>query len=286
MPREPKNYRALPSDDFRRERAYLSDECFAIAPPKPDETRHDPVDKKTWDGVMVLPTDALLRTTDHLGAMLADAHDHWSDWIEAMPLEPQKPEDFMFDAALDGADELHAAPFIAAHGYYRQATAGLRNAIEGLTTAAAFAIRGDNEGFRKWRDGTSQPRFGTMVEGLEKVAALAEIDERLGGSGLFGRESKGVLRQHYASLCRYAHSRPGHTNGDIWQSNGPIFVGRGFTQFWIDFGDTVALCYVLYKIGRPQLELPDNARSLFGFADERWDDLGSKIEAEFFPADH
>jgi hypothetical protein len=53
----------------------------------------------------------------------------------------------------------------------------------------------------------------------------------------------------YANLCRYAHSRPGNTNSDIWRSNGPIYVHRGFAQFWIDYCDTVALCYVLLKIG-------------------------------------
>lgn len=128
-----------------------------------------------------------------------------------------------------------------------------------------------------------EPAFGNMVERLEQASALETSEHKLGNPGLLGKRPPGVLRLVYENLCRYAHSRPGHTNGDIWQSNGPVFVGRGFTQFWIDFCDAVALCYVLYKIGRPELQLPEDARSLFGFADERWKGMGSKLEAHFFP---
>lgn len=273
----------MPDDDFRRGRAYLADEVFAIAP---GEIRSptDRIDEESWDGLVDLPTDVLLRTTDYLGTMLADAQNQWGRWIEAMPYEPEEPGGFMFDAALDAADEFHAAPFIAAHGYYRQATAGLRNALEGVTTAAALAVHGDNENFRRWREGTYEPAFGNMVERLAQAPGPVGLDAVLGQPGVFGRNPDGLLRRVYAGLCRYAHSRPGHTNGDIWQSHGPVFVGNGFTRFWEDLCDTIALCYVLYKIGWPALSLPGDARSLFGFADERWGGLGSQLLEHFFPS--
>ena len=50
---------------------------------------------------------------------------------------------FMFEPALDASDEFQAAPFMATHGWYRQATAGLRNALEATATGAAFAVRND-----------------------------------------------------------------------------------------------------------------------------------------------
>jgi hypothetical protein len=53
----------------------------------------------------------------------------------------------------------------------------------------------------------------------------------------------------------------------------------------IDFCDTVALCYVLMKIGWPELKLPPDARPLFAFADERWHGLGTNLAAEFFVGD-
>ena len=189
---------------------------------------------------------------------------------------------YMFDPALDASDEFSAAPFIALHGWYRQATAGLRNALEAMAVGAAFAVRGDKRRFKQWREGEHEPKFGNAVDLLGQSPALVSIDQRLGSPGLFGSKPDGVLRERYTNLCRYAHSHAGHTNFDIWQSNGPIFSGRAFTQFWLDFCDTIALCYVLLKIGWPALALPTDARPLFPFADERWHGLGERIQAEFF----
>ena len=90
--------------------------------------------------------------------------------------------------------------------------------------------------------GTQDPKFGNAVDLLAADPNLAAIDGRLGGSGLFGHKPDGLLRNSYSELCRYAHSRAGHTNYDIWQSNGPVFIARGFTQFWTDYCDTIALC--------------------------------------------
>lgn len=282
MPLRPENFRALPPDDFRRERAYLADEVFAIAPGESSPPT-DPIDEGAWDGLINLPTDVLLRTTDYLGTMLADAHNQWGRWIEAMPYEPEGSGGSMFNAALDAADEFHAAPFIAAHGYYRQATAALRKALEGMTIASALAAQADTKNFRAWREGTYEPAFGNMVERLARAPGPAGFDAHLEAPGVFGRNPDGLLQRVYANLCRYAHSQPGHTNGDIWQSNGPVFVGGGMTQFWIDLCDTIALCYVLFKIGWSDLQLPGDAVSLFTFADERWDGLGSNLLNELFP---
>jgi hypothetical protein len=170
------------------------------------------------------------------------------------------------------------------HGWYRQATAGLRNALEGMTVAAAFAVRGDSAGLSGWRAGRTEPKFGNALDMLAADPLLSTIDQRLGSPGLFGRRPEGIVQRVYSNLCRYAHSRAGHRNADIWQSNGPVFIPKAFTQFWIDFCDTVALSYVLLKIGWEDLELPDTARPLYGFADESWNDLASKVEAEFFAA--
>jgi hypothetical protein len=232
---------------------------------------------------MALPTDVLLRTTDYLGVMVNDLHEQGAAWIHATPGEPAASA-FMFEPALDASDEFEAAPFIAAHGWYRQATACLRNALEAMTCAAAFAVRGDSDQYARWREGKQEPRFGNAVELLAADPTLAAIDARLGSPGLFGRKPDGLLRDRYQELCRYAHSRAGHTNSDIWQSNGPVFVGRGFTQFWTDYCDTIALCWVLLKIGWPELTLPGAPRPLFEWADERWGGIGNTVASEFFSA--
>lgn len=239
------------------------------------------VEQQAWEGMMHLPTDVLLRTTEYLGAMVTDLHDQGSAWIFATPMEPDSAP-FMFEPALDASDEFQAAPFIAAHGWYRQATASLRNALEAMACGAAFAVRKDQITYRAWRSGSHEPKFGNAIELLGQDSSLAAIDQRLGRRGLFGRKPHGVMQEMYNNLCRYAHSRAGHTNADIWQSNGPVFIGRAFTQFWIDFCDTIALCYILLKIGWPVLVLPDEAESLYGFANDRWDGIGDAVRDAFF----
>jgi hypothetical protein len=62
-----------------------------------------------------------------------------------------------------------------------------------------------------------------------------------------------------------------------------VFIGKGFMQFWTDYCDTVAVCYVLLKIGWPPLVLPKVAQPLFEWASPRWNGIGEAVEAEFFP---
>jgi hypothetical protein len=266
---------------FRAERQYLADHVFlnvpgAGAPPS------ELVDRETWEGIMDLPTDVLLRTTDYLGHMVNDLNQQGGAWIHATPTQPGDAA-FMFEPAMDASDEFQAAPFIAMHGWYRQATAGLRNALEGMACAAALAVRNDSTRYADWRAGRYEPKFGNAVELLAADPTLAAVDRRLGRPGLFDRRPDGVAQETYNKLCRYAHSRAGHTNYDIWQSNGPVFIGRGFTQFWMDYCDTIALCWVLLKIGWPQLVLPDAPRPLYAWASERWNGIGDAVLAEFFP---
>jgi hypothetical protein len=272
--------RALDPDDFRRERCFLADEVF-LTPGGAEEDQKDLISEEAWDGLVQLPTDVLLRTTESVAVILEDCYSLGSAWIHATPMQPEGAE-FAFEASLDASDEFHASPFIAGHGFYRQATAGLRNAIEAMTCAAGFAVRQDRSQLDRWRKGDHDPKFGNAVELLGNDEALVEIDQRIGNPGLFGRNPDGILQEAYNNLCRYSHSRAGATNADIWQSNGPVFVGKGITQFWIDFCDTVALSLVLLKIAWSDLELPEVARPLFPFADARWHGLGSQIARAFF----
>ena len=46
--------------------------------------------------------------------------------------------------------------------------------------------------------------------------AIAAAEQYIGAPGLIGRKPDGVLRTLYADLCRYAHSKPGYSNADIW----------------------------------------------------------------------
>jgi hypothetical protein len=230
---------------------------------------------------MALSTDVLLRTTDYQGTMFSDAYDQSAAWVRATPMVPEQGP-FLFEAALDAADEFHAAPFIAAHGWYRQATASLRNALEAMAVAAALGAKQDFEHLRQWREGTYQPRFGNMIDQLRADANLRDTERDLGGAALFGRAPDGVARELYSRLSRYAHSRPGHVNADIWQSNGPVWVWAGFRDLWIDLCDTIALSYVLGRIASSEMTVPEIARPLFGAVSERWQGLGEATYVAYF----
>src|SRR5260370_39910345 len=75
--------------------------------------------------LMDSPTDVLLQTTDHFGPTFWAMHNLSDIWISA--IVPGKADlALVFDAYLDVYDEFEAGPFAAAHGWYRQATAGPR----------------------------------------------------------------------------------------------------------------------------------------------------------------
>jgi len=198
------------------------------------ERPDDLIDEEAWDGQFALPTDVLLRTTTKQGRMASDMYDQWGAWVSATPLEPRESE-FMFAPAVDAVDEFHASPFVAAHGWYRQATAALRNALETMVLAAAFAVRADKRGFADWRGNAGEPpRFGNMVDILAKDTQIASFDIKLGLPGLFVRKPPGVVQDIYENLCRYAHSRPGHTNVDICNLTGRFM----FQELSRSFGST------------------------------------------------
>ena len=278
----PEDIRPITEGLYRERRTYLADHVFAGVPAgsKPPD---DLLGQEQWTNLTDLATDVLLRTTDYLGSMIDDMLTQDYGWLCALPTDPSSTP-FVFDAHLDAHDEFKAAPFIAAHGWYRQATAALRNALEVMTHAVRFAVRNDTAGFQAWRSGSADaPRFGNSVDLIGQNSAVAQIDATLGAAGIFGVNPNGVLRSLYANVCRYAHSQPGHTNADIWQSNGPVFIGRAFTKFWLDFCDVLLVCYVLLKIGYPALNLPEVVAGIEGNAGPGWQGLAPDAVAAYFP---
>lgn len=278
----PENIRPITQGTYRERRAYLADHVF-LAVPGGSQPPNDLLGEESWASLTDLPTDVLLRTTDCLGRMVDDMLTQAYAWLCALPTDPSSAP-FVFDAHIDAHDEFRAAPFIAAHGHYRQATASLRNALEVMTHAVRFAVRNDQAGFQAWRNGTADaPKFGNSSDLIGGNAAVAQIDAALGGAGIFGVKPPGVLRSLHTDVCRYAHSQPGYTNADIWQSNGPVFIGKAFTQFWLDFCDVLLVSYVLLKIAYPTLDLPDVVEGIAGNAGSSWHGLAEAAVAAYFP---
>jgi hypothetical protein len=73
----------LHSGDFRATRTLLPDEVFLLVNgPRPGPT--DLVPEDVWNGIMHLPDDVALTTSNHHGAQLAALHALWGGWIEAI----------------------------------------------------------------------------------------------------------------------------------------------------------------------------------------------------------
>lgn len=268
---------------FREQRAYLSSEAFA----DPGDGRDDPtdlIDRHLWMHLMDSPTDVLLQTTDHFGSTFRAMRSLSDMWISAITPDGRDLP-LVFDAYLDAYDEFEAAPFIVAHGWYRQATSGLRNALEVMTHAARFAIRSDRAGYAAWRDGTADPKFGNSVDLIGNHPSVAAVEMTLSPGALFGLNPGGVLRALYQELCRFAHGRPGHTNADIWESNGPVFVPEGFTQCWRGFRDTFLACIMLLKLAHPGLMRPDDLTKVADYAGAPWHGLAPAAVNAFFPSE-
>ena len=71
MPDEHGDLLPLPVDDFRRVRSYLAPWAFATWEKGDGDTwppPSEPISEEDWDGIMVLPTDVLLKTTSYEGS--------------------------------------------------------------------------------------------------------------------------------------------------------------------------------------------------------------------------
>src|SRR5262245_42633947 len=94
-----KNSRAITEGAYRKRRVYLADHVFAD-PGVGSDAPTDLLGPQRWSALTDLPTDVLLRTTDHSGRLIKDMLNQASAWLEATPLDPDAWP-FIHDAYLD-----------------------------------------------------------------------------------------------------------------------------------------------------------------------------------------
>ncbi|MBR7830416.1 hypothetical protein KDK95_29215 [Actinospica sp. MGRD01-02] len=266
---------------FREKRVNLSDEAFAYV--EPGDGTDDPTDliePEVWENLMDLPTDVLLRTTDHFGTKFREMQNISSMWLDVItPVDGVDPP-LVFAAYLDAYDALKAAPFVVAHGWYQQATGGLRNALEVMTHAANCIVRGKEEQYEKWRDGSIELKFANSVDNLERHSSTSVLGSSLPPGTMYGKG--GVIRQLYRELCHFAHGSPGHTNADMWASNGPVFVPEAFGRFWGNYRDTFLACSLLLKTAYSDMQLPADLTLVAQAAGQLWNNLAERAVASYF----
>lgn len=255
--------------DFRTIRTLLPDEVFLLANgPRPGPT--DLVAEDIWNGIMHLPDDVAITTSSHHGSQLATLYSLWGDLLEAIGDE----EDELFSGMLDAADCFQASTFDSLHGYYRSALSNLRSALELVAIGSLGNLSPKDMEYLRWKEqNVGSLPFGSAMRKL-RSATNAHVQ------ALVFKPNGWLHTLYFKKLCAYAHSRPDSSDGEMWRSNGPIYVIEAFSVVFKLQVSTYAACYVLTKVGRPRFALPEGSQFLFETPELLWhNDIAASYRA-------
>jgi hypothetical protein len=238
----------LDDDDFRRIRAYLAPHIFM--PYEEDPSGYPPpsdlIGQSAWEGIMDLPTDVALRTSSYTGSDMERINGLASNWTFSWP-DVGEGGPYIGETCLLAGEELDALVFNTIHGYYRQAIACLRNALEIMTVSASLAVTRNTSLFSKWREG-QEISFGQARAWLRDSADGRQLDADVAPHSVFGDHPTAWLKETYARLGGYAHSQAGYNNSDFWESNGPVYRPNALAVVEEEFRETLALLYLMLRI--------------------------------------
>ena len=119
-----------------------------------------------------------------------------------------------------------------------------------------------DDAYQKWTEGKS----GSSLNFLNLRSRLSKVCVKPEERTLFKQD--GRISALYEELCSFVHARPDSTDGAIWRSNGPIYVHGGFRTAMDLLIATYATVYLFCKIARPELQMPETSKFIFG-EDER-----------------
>lgn len=246
----------LPLADFRAVRHKLEPHEFAISEGE-DVAPTQLIDRKTWAGITHLPDDVAIRTSDHNGHRLELLYSLWGDWIMATG-DPEKPDE-LFDCMLDAGDAFQCTNFLFLHGYYRAAMAELRLALELVMIGAYGNLKPNDPDYIIWKNSGSElgfTRFRKRAHGMLR-----------GDQGKWLLADEEFPDRTFQQLCKFTHSRPNSSDGELWKSNGPVYNHDAVMLTFFTTLSVYAICYLLLRIARPDFALPPDSRILF---EEDW----------------
>ena len=234
--------------DFRSSRKLLPDEVFMEVT---GDRSHAPdlVRKRVWRGIMHLPDDVALTTSNHHGKHLRALYTLWSAWVEAIG----ENEDALFGAMLDATDCFQSSTFDALHGYYRSALSNLRTALDLVAIGAVGNLTPTDPVYAKWKASNARLVFPRPQ--------LRRLTNEPVSSFLFKQD--GWIDDLYNELSAYTHSRPDSSDGTMWESNGPVYSTHVFHTVFSSQIATYAACYHMVKVGRPAFMLPKQSEFIF-----------------------
>jgi hypothetical protein len=241
----------VPLSDFRACRHMLEEHEYFTGGEEIAPT--DLIEWDVWNGIMHLPDDIAMRISNHHGAELKLLYSLHGDWIGATG-NPEEPDN-LFSGMLDAADCFQCATFNFLHGYYRSAISDLRSALELVEIGSFGNVRPDDPVYLRWKAGGADLAFPSCRNRLQKA---------VGGAPLAWFLKAGAWpEQLYYDLCRYTHSRPDASDGSLWESNGPVYNGRAISLTFEMTLCVYAVSYLLAKIGRASLEVPEESKIVF-----------------------
>lgn len=255
--------------DSRSRRRLLDPEVFLKGSNPPPS---DLLDLEIWDYLMHLADHASITTSNHHGRLLQRLFNLERGWVDAIG----DINDWMSTAMVDVMDDLHASQFLLLHGFYRQAIATLRSVLESTLAGAYLQLARDQEAFRRWRAG-NEFGFGQAADSLPRIASVKSFELRLRAvthDSLLAQRTPsspgGWVRRLYAHLCEYTHPRPGHTNADLWRSNGPIYVRANISRTAALYAETYAVAIIIVALSRPNLPLEASIPRGFERSRAKW----------------
>jgi hypothetical protein len=171
-------------------------------------------------------------------------------------------QDALDAALLDAVDDFQGAVFNALCGFYRLSFTSLRSVVELVVIGCSTQITENLSAFEKWRAGKLTISFDTAA--LQSLRR--HLQTKLSDSLFDPKNPKGPggwARRSYSALSNYSHSRPGHTDGDSRESNGPIYVPKAFVQAVRMHIEVAAFGFVLIKLARRNFVLPRDGEEVF-----------------------
>jgi hypothetical protein len=120
------------------------------------------------------------------------------------------------------------------------------------------------------QNGTLETQFRRARRLLRDSAEGHRIDAAVHPRSVFGDAGDAWLKSRYKRLCDYAHSRAGHDNGGFWESNGPLFVPHALDTVEREFRETLALCYLLERLGWSGYATGQGQPALLGGPQDGW----------------
>ena len=261
----------LPKEDFRSMRIVLEPHDFAWGSENPERPPKDLILKETWKEIVSLPDDVAIRTSNNYGQILKELSEFQYQLLDVLSAVREIAKKAGADVnkspichvVFFAYEDLQASIYNALTGYYRIAFSALRNVLENFTVGLHLELLADSAQFEIWFKGNHSSRdflFGWGADNLPQHKSVSDLEEQLtksAGDNFFRQRSPvdpgGFVRRLFGQFSKYVHGKPGCSHGDIWGSNGPVFVPDSLIDWAINFVQVYSFCLIACRLAYPSL---------------------------------